>query len=1165
MALWRAPTGEEVEAELAQGGVNKLQEWRQAIARADDAANAVATAAALARSRAGPGATVFGVACMQDVMRMRYEELGTQGMGALVEEAVATLRDCADAGAEYAGKSKAAALLSEAVLRARTHSWATVLDAIEPGAQGNPSTSEAVSLALKSFSEDAAVLREGSASSSSGEVLSELMGTLPRALSFLASAISNPPGNSGSAVVAAAQAASAFSEWAPLAELEQNGIIAALGERMRSGPAWSRLRAAEAIRPLCLRKPSQSEASAAAHVCVSLARAMESSLAHFPGGLNPENQAEHELVCTIVEAAAAAMEAHAGPLAKYGAGDAAKELFASALRVTRTGCLTVVAPLLPAWNHALRGPAKHTAPAEELAEAAAEWLYEGGGCLSGLSGPSGAGDAWQRELSLAEAGEELFEAWAVARNSLRQQCQPLASELAPEAVARSAGRLLSRAASKWASNGGGDQGAVCALEGAASFAEPSLASLPSQLCACPPQELAEGLSAVLNLSPPSAPPDTVSRAAHALSEALESCRPLYAQQPGAGAGAIRHLLSLLANLPRDPESAGRMPARAREGPGGSGLRASQLARQRACSALVGCCAGADGSLAGSLDSLYSEVSALDLQGAERSAMVEALVALGGKQRAAEVAAWALSDALPRMAAYAGCDGYGWGQANSKSTSESNRLLELLNGRDESSSEERWRIFHDVQVADRALRRACTLKEGPSRENEGGTSYTCHGEPDEATQEMLHRSGALSPGLMALCTLANKLHAIFRNPSSVASDFRECLGVSPEEEAAAVAQGPARHPPTGDSPGPIQERRSWLRGLRDSLYMAIAALASHAPCEFFDDPQGSEQAARAAMLLVDAATSMEPRHLAALLKTPMQAIYRRATPSSRPVIFSNSLQQVLEAVWHLIQSAQPKSEGQEQDAPSALELHRERAWREAARESQVVLMAVVQHPSEARPSKGKLRHASKGLWMDDIPIESARSLLRCASACLASKDSKACSKALALCRAVAGSKPVRNSSGPAGQAIAEELAESTAPGALTALRSQSNAAHSSELVGLVADALVTCPRHSSLPDRMAASLGVGREELIAAADASKGEKEQRQRLRSLLLERCGGPGYFPSLSSTSPSGLVVHSSLQQGAQRAAERRVSRLAESHPQDQLDEEAAASHAFAPSDGPA
>ena len=1181
------PGEEEVEALLWQGqqGAQQLDRLRERLRGINDAQRAIAEASRLARAMSGDGARLLGIAALEDAVRDRRAMLGPEGMARMVEEAVTvlTLLSSLPSSSSFPSKSRAASLLSFVTLSARTHSWSSVLDMLEPESLSDPNRAECLALALKAFSEDAALHKSdashaspagfynpqlqnggndnsnhqqhsngsnphahaGTPAGSTGdgrEVLSELMSTLPRALASLNAimsfAFSPTFQQSFAAVRAAVDALSSIAEWAPLGRLQQSGILQTAGQLMLISDF--RDVALASLRPVCVRRITQGEEAAGAEVCRALARVTQHLLSNEPDALDAENIIEHEFVCTLSEAVASLMQQQLPAISKTKLhSEEVNELLTACLDLTRAAKLRVAAPLLPAWNHVMRSSMKSALPGSQLAQAVAEWLYAGGGVLSNLRSAqhSGCADAWERELAMSEAGEELFEAWAVARSSLRQMCSALASEIAPEAASAAAGTLYSRAASLWSSCS--DQVAPsCALDGAASFADPTFASLPDRVKANPSQELLDGLNALMRLPAPTN--EDAALAAELLSAALESGKELFSHHPALAVAGIQRVLAMLSGLPREHDE-GKMPARSREGWKGSGKRTVQLARQRACTALVGICAGTRGALSDQLDSLAQEAFSLNLQGAERSALVEALILLAGGSRQHEVAAWAFQDSIARL-------------------QQEHNLVEAFNSDNEAASNERWVVFHDVQLVDRAMRRVKQI-EATEDEDAGGNSRMV---PTNECASLVLSSGLLSTALPAIAALVQQLHAMYMQKISIVrEDLRDALGVAPEEREAALTSGPARHAPTLDeSPEWLQERRTWARGLRDSLYMAANGLVICAPDEYFVNGLKSstqaQQISHIATSMCAGAAGMEARHFASLLKSFVTPLYARLPAGGRPLVFQCTLPYVLEALDGLMSTGVPvpTQRGGEQPLPN--EMHAEHTWREAVREAQMAFMQVVRHPRDhASSGKSKHKHLERGTWLMDLDLMHARWVLASASASLAVPDSKVVSKALAVCRSVTAASPVRQASNEnAGWHLANDLGHRTAFAAVSALRLAGNASHASELVGLVADAMAMSPS-----SRMAASAianeaqqsGYTAETVMQAFCQTRGEREQRQALRKILLSDQNAASRLPGLMPPQTNGLVVHSSSQPAGSsgKSNKRKVSEQARTESDRDDDEE--------------
>ena len=308
-----------------------------------------------------------------------------------------------------------------------------------------------------------------------------------------------------------------------------------------------------------------------------------------------------------------------------------------------------------------------------------------------------------------------------------------------------------------------------------------------------------------------------------------------------------------------------------------------------------------------------------LSGAERGALAEALLAVAGPSgpaRVRDVLRWLLESVQRRWVPAPG--------VVSPDLVHLASLRELAKGEGaggtQGLSDAHWELFHDVQLAERCLRRSAGDHDPGQQDGggggPGGGGGTSAANGSDSPDKMSQGSGGAGgwpnipagmvrpvdpPPPVEECPAADHLewvlsisNALCRaihdawTPNGVAEaaalGLDRALCMSPEEQAAHLVHGPARTfalegggmPPASDT---ADAARNFLRGMRDSAYALVQLLSVHAPGAFYPN--------RAAAAAVGAAAfhelgHMHDRHARVLLHTLVRPVLGRCPAAHRPI-------------------------------------------------------------------------------------------------------------------------------------------------------------------------------------------------------------------------------------------------------------------------------------------
>ena len=320
--------------------------------------------------------------------------------------------------------------------------------------------------------------------------------------------------------------------------------------------------------------------------------------------------------------------------------------------------------------------------------------------------------------------------------------------------------------------------------------------------------------------------------------------------------------------------------------------------------------------ANQVDSLRTEGR---LSGAERGALAEALLAVAGPSgpaRVRDVLRWLLESVQRRWVPAPG--------AVSPDLVRLASLRELAKGEGaggtQGLSDAHWELFHDVQLAERCLRRSAGDHD-PGQQDAaaggggggGGTSAANGSDSPDKTSQGSGGAGGWPnipagmvrpvdpPPPVEECPAADHLewvlsisNALCRaihdawTPNGVAEaaalGLDRALCMSPEEQAAHLVHGPARTfalegggmPPASDT---ADAARNFLRGMRDSAYALVQLLSVHAPGAFY--PNQAAAAAVGAAVFHELG-HMHDRHARVLLHTLVRPVLGRCPAAHRPI-------------------------------------------------------------------------------------------------------------------------------------------------------------------------------------------------------------------------------------------------------------------------------------------
>ena len=296
-----------------------------------------------------------------------------------------------------------------------------------------------------------------------------------------------------------------------------------------------------------------------------------------------------------------------------------------------------------------------------------------------------------------------------------------------------------------------------------------------------------------------------------------------------------------------------------------------------------------------------------LSGAERGALAEALLAVAGPSgpaRIREVLRWLLESVQRRWVPAPG--------QVSPDVLHLASLRELAKGTSaggrEGLSEAHWELFHDVQLAERCLRRSAGDHDNNnnkiSADGDGGSpdkqgdkplgdkpqSYVPAGmvrpvDPPPPVDEC-PASDHLEWVLSMTSALCRAIHDVW-TPNGVAEanslGLDRALCMSPEEQGAHLVHGPARtFALEGGGVAAASETaeaaRNFLRGLRDSAYALVQLLSVHAPAAFYANQAVANAVGAAAYHEL---AHMHDRHVRVLLHTLVRPVLGRCPASRRP--------------------------------------------------------------------------------------------------------------------------------------------------------------------------------------------------------------------------------------------------------------------------------------------
>lgn len=307
-----------------------------------------------------------------------------------------------------------------------------------------------------------------------------------------------------------------------------------------------------------------------------------------------------------------------------------------------------------------------------------------------------------------------------------------------------------------------------------------------------------------------------------------------------------------------------------------------------------------------LEAFANQVESLRprLSGAERGALAEALLAVAGPSgpaRVREVLRWLLEPVRQRWVPAPGQiapDLFPLASFASLAKGEAN-------GGSQGLSQLHWDLFHDVQLAERCLRRSGGDHDpndgsgggSPPKGSGGGGGGAASSipagmvrpvDPPPPTEECpaadhLDWVVTLSE---ALCAATHRAWTPAATAEATAAGLDRALCMSPDEQAAHLVHGPARTfalgggglPPASET---TTAARNWLRGLRDSAYANIALLSSHAPAAFYPSPAVAASVGRAIFADVE---HMHDRHARVMIHMVVRPVLGRCPAAHR-------------ALWH----------------------------------------------------------------------------------------------------------------------------------------------------------------------------------------------------------------------------------------------------------------------------
>lgn len=520
-----------------------------------------------------------------------------------------------------------------------------------------------------------------------------------------------------------------------------------------------------------------------------------------------------------------------------------------------------------------------------------------------------------------------------------------------------------------------------------------------------------------------------------------------------------------------------------------------------------------------------------LSGAERGSLAEALLAVAGPSgpaRVREVLEWLISSVRNR-----------WAPGGTPSQ-EVAHLLAIPTmamgdsaGGTQGLSSAHWELFHDIQLTERCLRRS--LGDAEASKQPSGLMKPVDPPPDlKDCPAVDHIEWVIPLVSTLLCTI----HALWTPQGQAAmqaAGLGAALNMSPEERAAYLIHGPARtHVLSEEDIGSAASAaRDWMRCLRDCSYSTFSLFSVHASGAFY--PSQALAAACSSSMLAHL-PHMELRHIRQCVHAAVRPIMGRCPMAHRALWqaalvnpLCASLHDRLAAAWmdtRVVNATKTMDKREDDDdsldGTEVEDLISERILREVTRDH-CALLANVASPEGTfgRKTKGGgltgvigdmsnsvlgTYHAGGTHILDWIvsgdPV-AVRAGISTGIAALNWDDAEATGHAVNFIRALTAAAG-RND---APHALRETVGSEVFQACLVGLTQSSNAAHQSNILGLIRDIILwLLPKTQAVGQILMSLPGMTRESLdscVSELVAMRSEKKAANYVKDFLINASGG--------------------------------------------------------------
>ena len=968
----------------------------------------------------------FGTKVLQDLVRNRWGEMPPETQGAVAREALAFFERAAQSDAvPYPVRSMVAVLIAECVRQAGPQLWEQVVAEARAAASlpaADPTPSGMAVLVLRYCHEEIT----GAQATLGGEkkrlLLAALTASLDATVPLLRSVMEGQfvelskggGGRHEAALIEALQGAEQLAAWAPVGKMGQWNMIDAFAVMGRQGPPDVRMGAVECLRALAERRQKDEEAAGFGAVMAQVGRALmgcaEPLLASpaavatmSPGG--PEEEYGKRLCDSMALFGAA-------HLSSLPSRDLRMTFLQQMVLFGQSPSLSLASFSLPFWAATLRDiktPFYGRCPERRREVLPDECLLAVCDlCCTRLSqlldthtrDPEGASVA---EFD-SEAEWHMF--YAQLKNTLIAVVKQVASvpgveSAALDAVAGRFQEALGQVA----------RAAQAGLPLPDNAAEAEVAALESVVAAVPGELQAPGspagrrldalLEAVLEGPKPASPAVCVS-----LAQAVQVLARHQGSNSAAMGACFKYLLDLMQSLPGGGTSAPDPNA-----PAAAWWRPTFVARNKVVGAILGLCTASPASCLPFLGAIQQQTQGMFDAGrltlGERNVLSEAMIAVcegaeGGRAAEGQVIEWALAPVRDS-----------WGSAAFERAMGSTASFLAAYGPVAGTpadpvvggGQERWRLFHDVQLVERCLRRVRPERPmAPDAADLPGTMF------DPMLEWVLERALALlrrvqgcwgAEGRAALGPAAGAL-----DPSHL--ERLVLLGQQPSQMPTMQGKGSMQLDHGGTVGGTsVQALRSWLRGIREGAFQCVAVAAEHVPALY----GSSRLAALVPEVLMEGLPDMETRHLRLALRHLVLPLMRHCprplrgrwiAPLLHPLV--TAMERRLGELWAgLLPNLDGAStaRGKEDADAASEEVVRERLVRDLTKDYASVLQAITGAGMVPGDPLASTEGPTVMEFLASASTEALGAHVRTCMMMLTLPDLDAATKALSCCRVVVG--------------------------------------------------------------------------------------------------------------------------------------------------------------------